>query len=182
LNLEKYRALFIEEATDHLGEMTRALAALERPAGPEAAPEAIDTLFRMAHSIKGMAASLDYLSISTLAHRLEDWLEPMRARGELRDDAFEALYLAVGALEQMVAAVAETGDAPPERADVLERLAELAPRPAGSSEKKVRLDPRPRRPPRRGGRRTRLARAGRSRASCGCGRRSSTASSPGSGS
>jgi two-component system chemotaxis sensor kinase CheA len=179
LNLEKYRALFIEEATDHLAEMTRAIAALERPAGDGDAPRAIDTLFRMAHSIKGMAASLDYHSVSTLAHRLEDWLEPARARGVLADHAFGALYLAVGALEQMVAAVARTGEAPAERRDVLERLAQPAEPPAAADRKKE-AGRRRRRPPRVGGRRRRLRPRPHCRASSACAPSSSTASSPGS--
>ena len=83
MDLEKYRRLFVDEATDHLGEMARALATLE---GGGSSREAIDTLFRMAHSIKGMAASLDYSSAATLAHRLEDWMEPLRG-GEALDPA-----------------------------------------------------------------------------------------------
>ena len=61
--------------------MGRALAALS--AGDEPRREAVDTLFRMAHSIKGMAASLDYDAAAALAHRLEDWMEPLRAGAEV---------------------------------------------------------------------------------------------------
>jgi two-component system chemotaxis sensor kinase CheA len=178
LNLEKYRSLFIEEATDHLAEMTRALAALERPEGREGVPAAIDTLFRMAHSIKGMAASLEYGAVSTLAHGLEDWLEPMRARGALGDEALPVLYLAVGALEQMVSAVAESGEAPPERADVLERLV-----PSTFLEgprKKAPWALRRRRLPRTGSSARRSRRAPRCRASCASAPSSSTDSWPGS--
>ena len=45
-----------------------------------AAREAIDVVFRMAHSIKGMAASLGYDSITELAHRLEDRMQRVPAR------------------------------------------------------------------------------------------------------
>ena len=75
MDLEKYRRLFVEEANDHLVEMSGALTALEGGPSRQEADEAIDTLFRMAHSIKGMAASLDYASVSSLSHSFEDWME-----------------------------------------------------------------------------------------------------------
>jgi two-component system, chemotaxis family, sensor kinase CheA len=54
VDLAKYRALFLEEASEHLAEMSRACLALEKD---PANGEAIDLVFRTAHSIKGMAAS-----------------------------------------------------------------------------------------------------------------------------
>jgi two-component system chemotaxis sensor kinase CheA len=123
LDIEKYRRLFVEEATDHLAEMARALSALEQREGGNS-EGAIDTLFRMAHSIKGMASSLDYESVASLAHRLEDWLEPCREAGLLPEDSLSLVYEVMGALEQMVAAVDETGEPPPERADILRKLLE----------------------------------------------------------
>jgi chemotaxis protein histidine kinase CheA len=101
--------------------MGRALAALS--AGDEPVESAVDTLFRMAHSIKGMAASLDYDAASSLAHRLEDWMEPLRAGASFDPSYLGLLAEAVSALEEMVACVAETGEAPVAREDLLQRLA-----------------------------------------------------------
>jgi len=122
VDLNKYRQLFVDEATDHLAEMVRALSVLESESGDPA--EAVDTLFRMTHSIKGMAASLDYLSVSTLAHKLEDWLEPMRKAGSVPETAFGLLYESVQAMEEMVAVVERTGDPPPPRDDLIRRILE----------------------------------------------------------
>jgi two-component system chemotaxis sensor kinase CheA len=129
VNLEKYRALFIEEAGDHLAEMSRAVVALERHPSAGEAAAAVDSMFRMAHSIKGMAASLDYDAISALAHRLEDWLEPLRAGAEVSDAGFEVMYEALGALEEMVAQVA-SGGLPQAREDLIAGLASCAPHSA----------------------------------------------------
>jgi hypothetical protein len=57
LDIAKYRNLFLEEATEHLAEMSRSLLALEKE--PELR-ESIEAVFRAAHSIKSMAASLSY--------------------------------------------------------------------------------------------------------------------------
>jgi len=84
--------------------------------------EAIDTLFRMTHSIKGMAASLEYNAAAVISHALEDWLEPFRASGELPDTGFGLIYEVIATLEQMVSEVAETGQPPAPRDDLVEVL------------------------------------------------------------
>ena len=103
--------------------MARALAALS--AGDEPAAEAVDTLFRMAHSIKGMAASLDYGAASALAHKLEDWMEPLRAGRVIDPDGLALVAEAIAALEEMVACVYERGEAPAPRDDLIARLSAL---------------------------------------------------------
>jgi two-component system chemotaxis sensor kinase CheA len=104
--------------------MARALAALS--AGDEPVESAVDTLFRMAHSIKGMAASLDYDAVASLAHRLEDWMEPLRAGADFDRSQLNLLAEAIAALEEMVACVDEAGEPPAAREDLLQRLAPKA--------------------------------------------------------
>jgi two-component system chemotaxis sensor kinase CheA len=145
LNLEKYKTLFVDEASDHLQEMARALAALS--AGDESSSESVDTLFRMAHSIKGMAASLDYTSASSLAHALEDWMEPLRSGAAIDAAGLSLVAEAIAALEEMVACVDETGAAPEPRADLCERLkAPRAPAPAEASHSTAPLKKKVQRP------------------------------------
>jgi len=111
LDLSKYRNLFIEEATEHLSEMSRALLALEKEPADAAA---IDLIFRMAHGIKGMAASLEYASVTEVAHSLEDRMATIRTRGTaIPGDEMALLFRGLETLESMVAAVRETGEAPP---------------------------------------------------------------------
>lgn len=136
MDLAKYRQLFVDEASDHLAEMGRALSALET--GDDESAEAVDTLFRMTHSIKGMAASLDYHSVSALAHKLEDWLEPMRKTGTIPERALGLVYDAVRAMEEMVAIVERSGEAPPPRNDLLRRFA-APPEPTAEQEREPRV-------------------------------------------
>jgi two-component system chemotaxis sensor kinase CheA len=109
VDLAKYRALFLEEATEHLAEMSRALLALEKNA---ADAEAIDLAFRMAHSIKGMAASLDYQGTAELAHKLEDCLARQRSAGAVAPRASALLFRALEALEGMIGTLRGSGEAP----------------------------------------------------------------------
>jgi two-component system chemotaxis sensor kinase CheA len=120
LDMAKYRRIFLEESSDHLGEVGRALLDLEKEM---ANGEAIDTIFRMAHSMKSMAASLGYEPVAELAHRLEDRMEGVRAAGCVRDH--EELALLFRGLESLEAMVAEVNDdceltpPPPELIDAL---------------------------------------------------------------
>ena len=145
LDMAKYRQIFLEESTDHLGEISRALFDLEKEM---ASAEAIDTLFRMAHSIKSMAASLGYDSVADLSHRMEDRMEGVRADGRVRSqEELALLFRSLEALEAMVAAVARDEEPPVADAELLELLAqnpsdsapaELAsPDPVGGEPKKV---------------------------------------------
>jgi two-component system chemotaxis sensor kinase CheA len=106
----KYRNLFLEEATEHLAEMSHALLELEKD--PRAG-DALDLVFRMVHSLKGMGGSLGYDALSELAHRLEDRLGQWRARGGIDEPGGTALvFRCLESLERMVAHVRET-EGPP---------------------------------------------------------------------
>lgn len=111
MDMAKYRNLFVEEATENLAELSRALLALEKT--PDCG-ESIDLAFRMAHSIKGMAGSLEFDSIAELAHRLEDLMDAARSAGRLEaGEALDTLFRGLAELERMVAAVRDTGEPPP---------------------------------------------------------------------
>jgi len=111
VDLAKYRNLFLEEATEHLAEMSRALLILEKH--PEDG-EAIDLVFRMAHSIKGMAGSLGYDSITEIAHKLEDRMDAYRAVGQIEVvEGIAMLFRGLDGLERMIDVVRESGEPPP---------------------------------------------------------------------
>jgi len=120
--MAKYQKLFLEEATEHLAEISRALLELEKDTS---ATESIDTIFRMAHSIKSMAASLGYDSVSELAHLMEDRLGVIRSAGCVSNgDELSLLFKGLEGLERMVESVRESGEPPPADEALLSNLAE----------------------------------------------------------
>jgi len=132
LDMAKYQKLFLEEATEHLAEISRALLELEKDTS---SAESIDTIFRMAHSIKSMAASLGYDSVSELAHVLEDRLGEIRSAGRISGaDELSLLFKGLEGLECMVETVRESGEPPPADDALMAVLAESdgdnAPTPA----------------------------------------------------
>ncbi len=135
MDMSKYRDVFLEEATEHLAEMSRALLELEKDS---ARADSIDVLFRMAHSIKGMAASLEYDAITQVAHRLEDHMQEVRGAGAAVDLAGMALlFRGLEVLESMVASVRETGEAPQQAAPLIPDAASLAPPDREGAQKKA---------------------------------------------
>jgi two-component system chemotaxis sensor kinase CheA len=143
LDLTKYRTVFIEEATEHLSEMSNALLELEKEVTDA---EAIDLIFRMAHGIKGMAASLEYAPITEVAHRLEDRVSAIRGAGAVcTGDEMALLFRGLETLEAMVRAVRETGESPPADFPMAVAFFEaneaLATVPTGEAPKKKALIP-----------------------------------------
>ncbi|MFT5443221.1 MAG: two-component system chemotaxis sensor kinase CheA [Myxococcota bacterium] len=120
--MAKYRALFLEEATEHLAEIGRALFDLEKD---PASAESIDVIFRMAHSIKSMAASVGYDSVTEVSHALEDRMETVRSDGRVPPgDALSVLFRGLEGLEMLVETVRETGEPPPTLPDLVALLSE----------------------------------------------------------
>ena len=104
IDIQKFVARFVEEARDHLSRLDEGLAALE--AG-SADPEAINAIFRSAHTIKGSSRMLRLNAVTELAHRLEDVLGALR-EGSV---AFSAplAQLLYRALDQLAALVDRLG-------------------------------------------------------------------------
>ena len=70
MDMSRYRELFLSETREHLNRIGELLVALEQePSGRET----MDALFREAHSVKGMAASLGYEQTAALRHHLEEY-------------------------------------------------------------------------------------------------------------
>ena len=120
LDMGKFRALFLEEAAEHLAEISRALLELEKDT---ASVESIDVIFRMAHSIKSMAASVGYDAVEQVAHALEDRMEGVRALGSMPPgDSLSVLFRGLDGLEQMVEQVRETDEPPPPNPELVREL------------------------------------------------------------
>jgi two-component system chemotaxis sensor kinase CheA len=123
----KYRSLFIDEARENLGQFTRELIALEKlqsleSADPATAKNHWDTLFRAAHSLKGMGASMGYGPFADLAHQIEDLADCGRGGMALDAEAYDLLLEGADALESMVEQVADEKEESLSAFDLPERI------------------------------------------------------------
>lgn len=92
---------FIEEAKEHLQTIESGLLNLQTLMGDT---EAVNEIFRAAHSIKGGAAMLGFTSIQHVAHNFEDYFKVMRENTNFQvDQDLQTLFLqAFDKLQELV--------------------------------------------------------------------------------
>jgi two-component system chemotaxis sensor kinase CheA len=115
---------FLGETDDQLAEMEQALVTLEANPGND---EALDVIFRAAHTLKGNAASLGFTAVAELAHGIEDLLDRLRAHALAPTDAVVTLLLrAVDAVRLAMGGGREGAAPPPQHARILEEMTAAA--------------------------------------------------------
>ena len=88
--MEQYIDVFRSESAEFILAMTDALLALESNPG-DLAP--VETLFRAAHSLKGMAGMMGYERTGELTHRMESLMDTVRQGAQLVDPPLIDLML-----------------------------------------------------------------------------------------
>ncbi len=91
-----YRDLFFAESQEYLKEVNKSLVALEKNPSDE---EAVNSIFRLMHTLKGMAATMRYNEIAEFSHKLEDVFDAVRSKKITLDvSAVDAIFESVDAL------------------------------------------------------------------------------------
>ena len=105
---DKVVAAFLAESEEGLQLMEQSLIAAETDPSNE---ELLNDIFRVAHTIKGNAAALDFPELAGFAHVLEDLLDALRTRQLVMTQELATLLLhSVDALRALVPAAAEGND------------------------------------------------------------------------
>jgi two-component system, chemotaxis family, sensor kinase CheA len=95
---------FVAETQEGLDLMEQSLLAMESRSG---GPELLDDIFRVAHTLKGNATSLELEDIKGFAHVTEDLLDVLREQNaEVSADVISLMLKAVDELRALVAATA----------------------------------------------------------------------------
>ena len=95
MDFSKYRDMFLNESAEHIQQMADLLVAVEKNSTDQ---EAIAALFREAHSIKGMAATMGFEATARLSHHLEDSLDICREQGRIDSHLIDRLLAGVDLL------------------------------------------------------------------------------------
>lgn len=121
MDTSQYMSMFLEESLDNLQTLNESLLELEQ--NPEDVDK-VNEIFRVAHTIKGMAATMGFNDLAELTHKMEDVLSEFR-EGELRvtQDVVTVLFDCLDTLEKMVDLVQEGSD---EKVDIESIMAKLA--------------------------------------------------------
>lgn len=100
MDMTQYLDLFLEESMENVQKLNQNLLELEE--NPERL-EAVDEIFRAAHTLKGMAATMGFESIAQLTHKMENLLDKLRERKiSVNTEIINILFKSVDALETML--------------------------------------------------------------------------------
>lgn len=124
LELTQYLSMFIDEATEHLQAVNENLLELEHH--PENL-EIVNRIFRSAHTLKGMSATMGFEDLASLTHQMENVLDLVR-NGKLTVDSFifDSLFKSTDALEVMVTDITAGGTGKAEVGSIVEMLKTIA--------------------------------------------------------
>ncbi|SUY61082.1 chemotaxis protein CheA [Clostridium sporogenes] len=134
MDTSQYMSMFLEESMDNLQTLNDSLLQLEQE------PDDIDKLneiFRVAHTIKGMAATMGFNEMAELTHKMEDVLSNFR-EGDLKvtQNVVTVLFKCLDTLEQMVNNISEEVDEKVPIDHIIEELEKAAKGDISSEEQK----------------------------------------------
>jgi two-component system chemotaxis sensor kinase CheA len=120
MDTSEYMPMFLAEGQEHLQELNLAIVRLEENPRDR---ETVDEIFRVAHSFKGMSATMGFVQIAKLTHEMEDVFELLRQRSDgLPREAIDTVLACVDALSGAFDAIETDGEESLDPAPLVERL------------------------------------------------------------
>lgn len=120
MEVNQYLEMFIEESKEHLQACSEHLLELEK--NPEDLA-IVGEIFRSAHTLKGMSATMGFEDLADLTHKMENVLDAIRnEKIKVTPEIFDVVFESVDHLEEMVYNIADGGDG---KRNVQETVAKL---------------------------------------------------------
>ena len=129
MDTNQYMEMFLEESREHLQSLNDGLLALEND--PEEV-SVVNDIFRNAHTIKGMSATMGFTKIAELTHDMENVFDLLRKEQmKVNDDIMDTLFKTIDSLEQMIESVGAGG--PEDVGDITSFASKLSALASGKS-------------------------------------------------
>ncbi|PAE14127.1 chemotaxis protein CheA [Niallia circulans] len=123
MEMSQYLEVFIEESKEHLQACNEHLLELEKD--PENL-QIVNEIFRAAHTLKGMSATMGYEDLASLTHQMENVLDAIRNKKIIfSPEILDVIFLAVDDLDAMVESIASGGDGKRNVEAVVEKLVQI---------------------------------------------------------
>ena len=107
MDTNQYMEMFLEESREHLDSLDDGLMTLEKDPSELSI---LNDIFRNAHTLKGMSATMGYTKIAELTHDMENILDALRKEQmEVTEDIVDTLLKCGDSLRQMVESIGEGG-------------------------------------------------------------------------
>ncbi|KAF6574332.1 chemotaxis protein CheA [Paenibacillus sp. FSL M8-0228] len=108
MDMNQYLNMFIDESNDHLQSLNEKMLQLESNPTDLGI---VQVIFRSAHTLKGMAATMGFEDLASLTHQMENVLDLVRNNKlAMHEFIFDTLFKGLDALESMVQHITEGGD------------------------------------------------------------------------
>lgn len=109
MDISQYKELFISEAQEHLEALNQSMVDLEKDPGN---PDVLTEIFRSAHTLKGMSATMGFDQLTELSHEMENVLDGLRGGDiEVSTDIVDLLFGCFDMLGAIVSDIsAESGN------------------------------------------------------------------------
>ena len=139
-DLDAYRSLYVAESRENLEGIVSNLLVLEK--GTDS--HAIDEIFRSAHSLKGMSASMGFMHMEEICHALEDVFSQIRSgKLEVTQSLVDDLLGGADDIELMIDEIEEGGEGQLEHKDQRVKSLKRWLTVADGGTKETRSDPEP---------------------------------------
>ncbi|MET3728717.1 two-component system chemotaxis sensor kinase CheA [Fictibacillus halophilus] len=135
MEMTQYLDIFIEESKEHLQSINQQALLLEKSPGELSI---VNEIFRSAHTLKGMSATMGYEDLASLTHCMENVLDAIRNNKiEVSSSVLDVLFASLDHLEAMVVEISEGGSG---KRDVTETVRDLEALEKGEVPKKIQAD------------------------------------------
>ncbi|WP_337018063.1 chemotaxis protein CheA [Oceanobacillus massiliensis] len=123
METDQYLEVFLDESREHLQAVNDNILELEKQ--PEDL-NLVNEIFRSAHTLKGMAATMGYEDIASLTHKMENVLDLMRNHKlKVSTEIIDVIFLAIEYLEDMVNSISEGNDGKKDVSGLVQRLDQI---------------------------------------------------------
>ncbi|MEK4698897.1 chemotaxis protein CheA [Solibacillus sp. FSL R7-0668] len=120
MEVNQYLEMFIEESKEHLQACSEHLLELEK--NPENLT-IVGEIFRSAHTLKGMSATMGFEDLADLTHKMENVLDAIRnEKIKVSPEILDVVFESVDHLEEMVYDIADGGDGKRNVQETVEKL------------------------------------------------------------
>ncbi|MGM8211733.1 chemotaxis protein CheW [Virgibacillus sp. W0430] len=123
MDTTQYLDVFIDESTEHLDTLYQQLLNLEKNPTDKSI---IEEIFRAAHTLKGMSATMGYSDLANLTHILENVFDGIRYdKINVHTNMMDTMFDAVDHLNAMVENVANGGDGTRDVTSIIQLLEKI---------------------------------------------------------
>lgn len=120
MEMSQYLEVFIEESREHIQSCNENLLKLEND--PDNL-ELVNEIFRSAHTLKGMSATMGFEDMANLTHQMENVLDGVRnGKYKFSSELLDIIFMAIDHLESMVNSIAAGGEGKEDVSDAINKL------------------------------------------------------------